>query len=335
MAKKNREYTKERLRDVSCSMKRGCVRGPHSLYTNARSVFLVLLLIPFGILFVTAQKSATYELYINRYSSLAVQEAKKHQIPASITLAQALLESGAGQSLLARKSNNHFGIKCHEWKGDRFYKNAEKPNECFRKYKRVEDSYADHSLFLTERARYAPLFKFKKSDYAQWAKGLQSCGYATDRKYADKLISLIERYQLYHYDKGGGEVNQAVTEKEVPDLYEEDSSYEINKIYGLKHVLANNEDTFGSIAMELGLKAKKIAKFNEAPIDFPLRKGDIVYLEKKKKRAVKPNLNHQVQTGESMYSISQRYGLRVKNLYKMNHKTKDYVPENGDILKLR
>jgi hypothetical protein len=285
-------------------------------------------------LHITAQqKNASYEQYIDRYSQIAIQEFETHRIPASITLAQALLESGAGQSLLAQKSNNHFGIKCHSgWNGDCVYKNAEKPNECFRKYARVEDSYADHSRFLTERSRYEPLFKLNKTDYSKWAKGLQTCGYATDHKYADKLISLIERYQLYRYDQMNGKNVIAVEEK---SSFNKPYSHEIDNIYGLRYVLAGDGDSFGSIAVELGLKAQKIAKFNEAPTDFPLRKGTIIYLEKKKKKAAKPHLNHQVQAGESMYSISQHYGIRVKDLYKMNRKEKNFVPEKGDIIKLR
>jgi LysM repeat protein len=289
------------------------------------------LLILFNTLRITAQ-NATFDQYIKRYSDLAIQEAKKHQIPASITLAQALLESGAGQSTLAKQANNHFGIKCHsDWKGGRTYKNAEKPNECFRKYKSVEDSYADHSRFLTERSRYAPLFKINKTDYSKWAKGLQDCGYATDKKYANKLISLIETYQLHRYDTMDGKS----ASPDPKTSSNEPPSRAVSKIYGLKYITAGDEDSFGSIAGDLGIKAKNLAKYNEAPIDFPLRQGDIIYLEKKKKKADKPNLNHRVQVGESMHSISQRYGLRLKYLYKMNHKDADYVPEVGDILKLR
>lgn len=274
-------------------------------------------------------QSAIFENYIKQYSHLAIQGEKKYRIPASITLAQALLESSAGQSSLARQSNNHFGIKCHEgWKGKRYYKNAEKPNECFRKYNSVKDSYADHSLFLVSRPRYESLFRLKKDDYVRWAKGLQRCGYATDRRYADKLIRLIETYRLYRYDgKHGKEA-----EPEESDDWEGLPS---GKIYGLKYVVARQDDSFESLAWEVRMKPKTLAKYNEAPVDLPLRKGDYVYLEKKRKKAVKPYFNHQVQSGESMYSISQRYGIRMKNLYKMNRKDADFVPEVGDLLKLR
>jgi hypothetical protein len=272
-------------------------------------------------------KNASFENYVRRYSSLAIQEEKRYHIPASITLAQALLESAAGQSELARQSNNHFGIKCHDgWKGKRHYKDAERPNECFRGYGSVKESYTDHSLFLTERSRYESLFRLKKDDYVRWAKGLQRCGYATDRQYANKLIRLIDTYQLYRYDGK----NAAADESD-----DGDGPYRAGKIYGLKYVTASRDDSFESLAQELGMKAGKLAKYNEAPVDFPLRQGDYVYLEKKRKKAVKPYLNHQVQSGESMYSISQRYGIRIKSLYKMNRKHEDFVPEVGDLLKLR
>ena len=140
--------------------------------------------------------------YAARYSIIAIREMKKHKIPASITLGQGILESGSGKSYLARTANNHFGIKCTtDWKGARAYKDAEIPNECFRKYKNVADSYRDHSLFLANRSRYAMLFQLNIRDYKGWAKGLQSCGYATDPAYATKLIRVIEEYKLYLYDK--------------------------------------------------------------------------------------------------------------------------------------
>lgn len=149
------------------------------------------------------RKLTSYQKYISKYSDLAIQHQKKYRIPASITLAQGLLESGAGQSDLARRSNNHFGIKCHsDWRGGRVYHDDDLRGECFRKYKRVEDSYDDHSRFLAERSRYERLFKLNIKDYKGWAKGLQKCGYATDRAYANKLIKVIEDYELYRFDSG-------------------------------------------------------------------------------------------------------------------------------------
>ena len=280
----------------------------------------------------TQRKVPSYEKYIKTYSDLAVQHQKKYKIPASITLAQGLLESGAGQSDLARRSNNHFGIKCHsDWRGGRVYHDDDLRGECFRKYKRVEDSYEDHSKFLL-RSRYERLFDLKITDYKGWARGLQKCGYATDRAYANKLIKVIEDYERYRYDTGKGhKISQKEREKQkYPKL-----RYTIYRTFGLLYVYAKENDSFDRIAQSLDFKVKDLKKFNEVPEDFPLQKGDIVYLEKKKKKADKPYYDHVVQIGESMHSISQKYGIQIKSLYKINKKDKDYIPEEGDVLKLR
>jgi len=142
------------------------------------------------------------ESYISKYSNAAVAEMERYGIPASITLAQGILESGNGESRLATEGNNHFGIKCHSnWNGETIIEDDDEKGECFRKYDKVADSYRDHSLFLTERGRYSFLFEYKKSDYKKWAKGLKKAGYATNPKYPTLLIDLIERYELYTYDK--------------------------------------------------------------------------------------------------------------------------------------
>ncbi|WP_296312167.1 glucosaminidase domain-containing protein [Winogradskyella sp. UBA3174] len=141
------------------------------------------------------------DVYINRFSPIARAKMQTSKIPASITLAQGILESGVGKGRLAVEANNHFGIKCHGWKGAKIYHDDDSSQECFRKYEKPESSYDDHSEFLTGRKRYANLFKLKPDDYKGWAKGLKAAGYATDRKYPQKLISLIERYELYKYDK--------------------------------------------------------------------------------------------------------------------------------------
>ena len=280
----------------------------------------------------TQRKIPSYEKYIKTYSALAIEQQKKYKIPASITLAQGLLESGAGQSDLARRSNNHFGIKCHsDWRGGRVYHDDDLRGECFRKYKRVEDSYEDHSKFL-KRSRYDRLFQLKITDYKGWARGLQKCGYATDRAYANKLIKVIEDYKLYRYDTG--KVHK-LTRQEKKKLKYPTVKYTIYRTYGLLYVYAKENDSFDQIAQNLDFPVKDLKKFNEVPEDFPLQKGDIVYIEKKKKKADKPNYDHVVQVGESMHSIAQKYGIQIKSLYKMNKKDKDYVPEEGDVLKLR
>ncbi|MDR1601080.1 MAG: glucosaminidase domain-containing protein [Tannerella sp.] len=297
-----------------------------------RYILFFLLLTAFNPLRanVTGRNSA-YEKYISKYRDEAIRQQKKHKIPASITLAQALLESNAGASTLAKNSNNHFGIKCHsEWKGARAYHNDDRENECFRKYKNITDSYEDHSLFLVNHSRYARLFEYKITDYKRWAKGLQECNYATDRGYADKLITIIETYQLYNVDREK-EKKKDKKETRPASLL----SHEIFKTHGLIYVIADGNDSLEDIAGDLGFKVKKLRKYNDMPKGYPLEEGDIVYLQKKKKKADKPYQFHTVQASESMHGISQRYGIQLKSLYKMNSKKPDFVPEEGDMLKLR
>jgi LysM repeat protein len=307
--------------------------------SNTRIFRLSLLSIIAALTTLTAsaqRKSAVYERYIKQYAPLAVEHQKRYKIPASITLAQGLLESGAGQSELARQSNNHFGIKCHsDWKGGRVYHDDDYKGECFRKYKSADQSYEDHSLFLTQRPRYAELFRLNIRDYKGWAKGLQKCGYATDKAYANRLIKIIEDYELYAYDTAKATSYSRRTTSNAASSKAK-GSYTIYKSNGLLYVHSNGSDNIASIAESLGFSARALRGYNEIPDDdFPLQQGDIVYLEKKKSKADKPNYDHVVQMGESMHSIAQKYGIRVKSLYKLNKKDKDYVPEEGDVLKLR
>ncbi|WP_439152189.1 glucosaminidase domain-containing protein [Winogradskyella sp.] len=148
----------------------------------------------------TTKAPSNTETYIKIYADIAMVEMRRSKIPASITLAQGILESASGRGRLAVEANNHFGIKCHGWKGKKIYHDDDRSQECFRKYNYAKSSYEDHSEFLTTRKRYSKLFELKPNDYKGWAKGLKAAGYATDRKYPAKLISLIERYQLYKYD---------------------------------------------------------------------------------------------------------------------------------------
>jgi LysM repeat protein len=287
----------------------------------------------------TQAKIPAYENYIKQYGNLAVRQQKKYHIPASITLAQGILESGAGQSELARKSNNHFGIKCHsDWKGEKVYHDDDLRNECFRKYKNVEDSYEDHALFLAERPRYADLFKLNIKNYQGWAKGLQKSGYATDPAYANRLIKLIEDYELYRYDSGDTPADRK-SEVAVKKSKSAKETFVIKRPVentgGLNYIHAEDNDSFERIAEDTGLTVAELRLFNEVPEDFPIQKGDMIYLEKKRTRASRPDYDHVVQIGESMHSISQKYGMRIKNLYKLNKKKEDYVPVEGDVLKLR
>jgi LysM repeat protein len=296
-------------------------------------IFSFLVLFPSGSLFSQAKRYKIYDEYIETYKAVAISHMKKYKIPASITLAQGLLESGAGKSELTRTSNNHFGIKCHsDWKGEKVYKADDGPNDCFRKYKKAEESFEDHSKFLL-RQRYQGLFSLKITDYRGWARGLQQAGYATDKAYANKLIKLIEDYELYQHDKKGQSKEEIKIEEErIIKQYYKHTPY---KTHNLVYVIAEDGDTYEAIAVEFGFKVKDLYKHNEVPEGFPLKSGDLVYFENKKSKADKPYYDHVVQVGESMHSISQKYGIKVKNLYKMNKKDFEYVPEEGDVLKLR
>lgn len=296
---------------------------------------LLLVFCLLGVVQVQAQrKNTSYVKYIDQYSSIAVKHQSKHGIPASITLAQGILESGAGQSELARKSNNHFGIKCHNnWTGGRAYHDDDYVGECFRKYRKVEDSYDDHALFLTGRPRYANLFSLDVKDYKGWARGLQKSGYATDKAYANKLIKMIEDYELYKYDSSKGRKSVSSSPSSSPS--KAITKRTIYKTHSLIYVYARVNDSFEDVARDLGFKPKDLQKYNEVPVGFPLQEGDLIYLQKKKGKADKPYYDHVVQIGESMHSISQKYGIRIKNLYKMNKKNDEYIPEEGDVLRLR
>jgi hypothetical protein len=287
------------------------------------------------------QKNPLYQRYAETYGDLAVMHREKYRIPASITLAQGILESGAGQSELARKANNHFGIKCHDWRGETIYHDDDLDGECFRKYKTVDESFDDHSRFLTGRPYYTSLFRLKIDDYKAWAKGLQQCGYATDKTYADKLIRLIDEYELYRYDSAKSSKKLSSEKIKIKPVSRPipDAPAAVRRKMHIEHdlacVYAIEHDDFDRIARDLGLKVGDLERFNEVYGDFSLQKGDIVYLEKKKKKAGKPNYDHVVQAGESMYGIAQQYGIQIKSLYKINKKEPEYVPVEGDVLKLR
>lgn len=289
-------------------------------------VFLLFLLLPAA--YSQNYKNKLYLDYIDKYKDEAVNQQKRYKIPASITLAQGLLESGAGRSELARKSNNHFGIKCHSvWRGDKVFHDDDEKGECFRKYDDPMDSYEDHSLFLTTRARYAPLFDLKITDYRGWAVGLKKCGYATDKAYASKLIDIIETYELYKYDVvKEGKKTRSKKQELVPHTPYISS--------GLLYVEAREGETLLDIAKEFGIKVKKLAAYNEIPREYPLYDGMVIYLQEKNRYADPKYSEHTVAAGESMYSISQRYGMKLSSLYKLNRKGNDYVPVEGDVLKV-
>lgn len=282
------------------------------------------------------RKNAGFVSYIDQYSDLAVEQMKQYKIPASIKLAQALLESGAGKSRLARESNNHFGIKCgRSWTGKTVRATDDLPNECFRAYKKVSDSFDDHSKFLSSGARYAFLFKLDITDYKGWARGLKKAGYATNPSYATKLISIIEDYELYKYDtQKKSSKNKKDKGKKEPELTVV-NPHQVYKSNGLAYVVARRGDTFKLLDKEFNISWKKLIKYNDLHEGYTLADGDIIYLCKKKKKADKRYVAHVVKDGDSMHSISQMYGIRLKDLYKMNRKDGEYMPAVGDRLRVR
>ena len=290
--------------------------------------------------------------YIRKYKTVAIKKMKEFDIPASITLAQGIIESRAGKSDLAVKANNHFGIKCHnEWNGRTYIMDDDAKNECFRKYKSVGLSFEDHSQFLTSRDRYAFLFEYDITDYKSWAKGLQKASYATNPQYAQILIKVIEENNLHRFDKvkrlkdienEGSDIVHADISSEYPINENQDdfkpvsvsaTNRVIYEIHGVKYVLALHNDSYQSIAEELGFYTKQILDFNSATKKTELNPGDHVYIEKKKKKA--KVMYHIVIEGETLHSISQKYAIRTKWIKRINKIRKDENLTSGQRLKLR
>ncbi|WP_314125770.1 glucosaminidase domain-containing protein [Segatella maculosa] len=281
--------------------------------------------------------NSVYQEYIDQYKDLAIEEMLRYNIPASITLAQGIFESGAGRSELSVKGNNHFGIKCHGWTGRSVYHDDDTRNECFRAYDNVLQSYEDHSKFLRYNVRYNSLFTLQRTDYRGWAQGLKACGYATNPRYADKLIELIELYKLYELDKATSYDKFMAKRGGYDKPVSQGMSLHPIKIYNKNYyIIARAGDTFKGIGEEIDISYRKIAKYNERDKHDVLHAGEIIYLKKKQKKADKvyKNRPHIVKAGESMYSIAQRYGIRLKSLYKKNHLSPDYQARVGDTLRV-
>lgn len=294
-------------------------------------LFFLLLMVCSTVFAQRVTWNKVYSDYFDKWGEVAVQQMVQYRIPASITLAQGVLESGAGRSELARKANNHFGIKCNGWTGRKSYHDDDERGECFRAYDNAYQSYVDHSVFLTTSQRYRRLFDLKRTDYKGWAHGLKACGYATSPTYATRLIEIIETYKLHRYDTGkefdkGG--SSSVLQGELRHVYA------FNKNY---YVRARRGDTFRRIADELDVSYRKLASYNERKKNDLLEEGEIVWLQKKRRKAPKEfkNRPHRVEAGESMYSISQRYGIQLKSLYKLNDLSPNYVIRTGDRLRVR
>ena len=287
----------------------------------------------------TAQtKNQAYLDYIEQYKAIAIKQQTKHRIPAAITIAQGLLESGAGKSELSSKANNHFGIKCtSDWEG----RTIRYKNDCYRRYASAEDSYEDHSQFLL-RNRYASLFDLSINDYKGWAKGLKQCGYAEDPKYPQKLIELIELYELQNLTKSGGGKNASKkSDDEDLAINEEEIYRQAHKVLqayvmppiadfhilgghaagyrnSVKYVIALQGDTYASISKDLDMREKALRKFNDAKFARDIQAGDMVYIYAKRNKSGRKYTYYYTQPGDNLWEISQKYGIKLKKLCKRN-----------------
>jgi LysM repeat protein len=302
--------------------------------------WLVFLVIAWGLqqgVHGQSGKSMTREAYIRAYRELAMKEMVRVGIPASITLAQACLESDNGNSRLATRGNNHFGIKCHDWTGKKIYQDDDDRHECFRSYNSPYESFMDHSYFLCSKPRYAPLFDLKPRDYRGWAKGLKKAGYATAPNYASLLIQIIEDNELYRYDLLVLENGMTGESDIAPPVAE-------SRVQGSRSVMVNNKieyivvepgDTPESLRKEMDLYANEIYRYNDLYKGEKLEPGHIIYLQPKRRKAAIGNEIHVVDAGQTMYDISQIYGVKLKHLYRMNLMTEGAQPLEGSEIYLR
>lgn len=305
--------------------------------------------------------NGTAEEYIQMYKDLAVSEMRRTGVPASITLAQGMLESDYGRSSLARLGNNHFGIKCHkDWTGKTIRQHDDRRNECFRKYTRPEDSFYDHSEFLKSGSRYDFLFDLDPLDYKAWARGLKKAGYATHPDYANLLIRKIEENHLYNYDLNYStplaKLQEKSTPKVMPDLPVKTTSEQVNAesvessevkqsaiTFGgvmaraprimennrIRYIIVKDGETKEKIESEFQMLKWELARFNDLDDNFTLMAGQMLYLEPKKDKAAAGIEYHIVSGGETMHSISQKYGIKLKSLLEMNRMDKGSEPLAG------
>ncbi|HDS07081.1 MAG TPA: LysM peptidoglycan-binding domain-containing protein [Bacteroides sp.] len=297
-----------------------------------------------------ADMKLTRDDYIVTFANLAMREMVRVGIPASITLAQGCLESDNGNSRLAVKGNNHFGIKCHDWKGRTIHEDDDAWRECFRSYPSAYESYMDHSEFLAGRSRYADLFQLEPDDYRGWAHGLKKAGYATSPQYAKELIRIIEENDLHRYDElviaglfEPGEEGpllaredgqkEAATASVVPGGYATSRPILVNN--RIEYIVVRPGDTPESLRDELDLYKNEIFKYNNLPPDAELEPGQIIYLQPKRRRAQRGHDIHVVREGETLEEISQIYGVKVKHLCRMNLLAEGAQPVAGEELYLR
>ena len=275
----------------------------------------------------------TAEEYIEKYKNEAIREMKRTGIPASITLAQGMLESGNGNSDLAKEANNHFGIKCHsDWTGKTFLKDDDEKNDCFRKYNHVLESFVDHSNFLTTKTRYAFLFEYSSTDYKSWAEGLKKAGYATNPKYPQLLINLIEKYELNQYDQ---KIRQSDLLKHKIES-ESEVLLTLNRINlssnFIKTLIVKEGESIKDVSKLTHISVKRLLKYNEKTCE-EISVGEILYLQPKKKSAREKY--HTVALKETLYSISQSHGVTMKSIRKRNNIPIGQEPVVGQKLKLK
>ena len=324
---------------------------------NSRLYALMFILLP-SLLWAQPAHNPAYINYLETFRDIAIRKMEEYKIPASITLAQGILESGSGKSALAVEANNHFGIKCHkEWTGMTYIMDDDTKNECFRKYASAEESFNDHSLFLTSRSRYAGLFELDIKDYKGWAHGLKSAGYATNPKYAHILIRIIEENELFLYDHPSSAalakktIKKPKQNKPIKPAPEKSKSIELVptslefvEIYtGNRSVYINNQtkvtfarkgDDAHSIAKDFGMHAFQVLKYNELGKNEPIAEGQAIYILPKKNKS-KTKSEHRISSGESMRQVSQFYGIKLKSLYKINKMQTGHEPETGTRIKLK
>lgn len=311
--------------------------------------FKITFLAFFGSSSLLNAQNITVKEYIKTWEDVVVEQMIEHDIPASITMAQGILESSYGNSMLALEGNNHFGIKCHDWEGASLVKDDDRKNECFRKYENARASFEDHSIFLTTRSRYSFLFDLDKADYVSWAKGLKQAGYATNPKYPDLLINLIEKYELYKLDE---QVDSEKHKPEILKIISEESALASNKevempssksheIYvnknRTKYIVVKQGDTFYQISKEFGVHLRQLSNWN----DFPktkdiLKEGDIVYLMPKRKRSKNGSTRIELESDQELWEVSQAHGIKLKSLMELNNiKSSEFEMSKGDIVFLK
>lgn len=300
-----------------------------------------------------AQRRLTPAEYIEKHKHLAIADQEVYGIPASVKMAQALLESDCGNSRLALQGNNHFGIKCkRDWTGETILHDDDELQECFRKYGSVEESFRDHSEFIDRSPRYQSLFELDPIDYKGWARGLKECGYATNPRYAEQLIDLIERHELYRLDAEdpGGEVAERVfidSGQEDPGVWprvDADNYMVSTKRLGDRQVFFNNGsefviarqgETYEGLAALAGRKARKLRRFNDAAAGYQPAEGEQVYIHPKRSASKNGRLLHTAHNGESLRFVSQAYGVKLRRLARLNRMAADAQLREGQQIRLR